>query len=25
MCALGIGVGAVVINTFFAAGQSASG
>jgi hypothetical protein len=25
MCALGIGVGAVVINTFFAAGSSASG
>jgi uncharacterized membrane protein HdeD (DUF308 family) len=25
MCALGIGVGAVVINTFYAAGQSASG
>ena len=25
MCALGIGVGAVVINTFFAASQSASG
>jgi hypothetical protein len=25
MCALGIGIGAVVINTFYAAGQSASG
>ncbi len=25
MCALGIGVGAVVINTFYAAGQSAAG